>query len=47
MKEKLEQELQRVRDDMQTADGSHLAYLEGWEMALTWMIRQEEKSVNV
>jgi len=47
VKEKLEQELQRVRDDMQTADGSHLAYLEGWEMALTWMIRQEGESGNV
>ena len=47
MKDKLEKELKKVQDEMERSEGKDLSYLEGWEMALLWVLRQERKNGNV
>lgn len=49
MKEKVEKELEKVREEMERAEqdgNSDLALLEGWEKALEWVLRQLEGSGN-
>lgn len=46
MKEKVIKELEKVRDEMQRAETEDLTLLEGWEKALEWVLRQEEKESN-
>lgn len=46
MKEKIIKELDKVRNEMERAEAdgnSDLALLEGWEKALEWVLRLQEK----
>jgi hypothetical protein len=50
MREKLEKELKKVKEEIEraSADGnSDLAHLEGWEQALRWVLREVKKGERV
>ena len=50
MREKIERELKKVKDEIEraSADGnSDLAHLEGWEQALRWALREVKKGEKV
>ena len=46
MKEKLEKELKKIRNEMRRAEAdgnSDLAFLRGWEDSITWLLKEIKK----